>query len=490
MMHIDLLTNIRIWGKKKVDLIVSLGILMYSFYFSVFTITRHNAFQTQLFDLSIFVQALWNTLQGDVMKVTAHPGVDNFMQIHFAPSMFLLVPLYAIWTSPISLLVIQSVTVASGAWPIYRLSSEHLQNKWMGAAFAYFYLLFPSIQAANLYDFHGITMAAPLLAWTWFFAKKNRWVAYAIVGIVAIGFREEAVLVMIVIGFLMALEKSTRKYGVITIGTCLIWGIVVYAVSFPGVEVDTVRALHFNERLGLGSSPTEALITLLQNPNTFWEQVSSPEKLLFIFRLFAPVGFLSIFSLPTLVIVLPLITFNLLSDYWPMYSPDQAHYNALLAPFIVLSASAGAKWLTKYLSRKTSFDRKFLSVLVIIYVFLLSIGYQSRLAHLPFSPNFSWPDVTERNRVGVEIARQIPKEASLSTQDHLAPHTSHRTDLYLFPTENDMDYIFLDENSLDSFTGDYKVFMKEVFFKTLADPNYIKVIDIDGFILLRRKEIK
>jgi len=52
---------------KPVWLVLVL-MLAYSVYFSSFSIRKHAAFQTSGYDLSFFVQALWNTLHGEMLR--------------------------------------------------------------------------------------------------------------------------------------------------------------------------------------------------------------------------------------------------------------------------------------------------------------------------------------------------------------------------------------------------------------------------------------
>ena len=97
-------------------------------------------------------------MHGDFLRLTIAPGVRHFLSWYFTPSVVLLTPVYALWPSPVTLLIVQSVVVALGAWPVFQLAKESLGAPWLAAGYVCVYLMFPALLAANLYDLHGITL--------------------------------------------------------------------------------------------------------------------------------------------------------------------------------------------------------------------------------------------------------------------------------------------------------------------------------------------
>lgn len=461
---------------NKSDLFVLLIVIVYAIYFSAFTVSRHFAFMTQSYDLSVFTQALWNTINGNILGITVHPPFNNFLQVHFAPSLLLIAPIYYLWKSPILLLVIQSCIIASGAYPIYKLSSKDHNNSSMGIVFAVAYLFFPAIQAANLYDFHGITLAAPLLAWTWYFASNNYWKRYAVTGVVSLGFREEAVIVLMGMAILLIVKNISKKWGYRTLVYCFLWLSLVYVISFPVNGSSTNAHNHFKNRFDLGDTPTEAINLMVSSPELLTQRIFTTEKIYYLINIFATTGFLSIFAWESIVLLGPYLFLNLMSTFLLYYSPAQAHYNAILATFIVITASIGAKNLIGLMIRNSLEKINLVKFTISIFVIMLSIGYQFRVAHLPFSSYFKWPVITNREIIGDKIARSIPQDASLLVQDHLAPHTSNREELFIIPQKVDADFIFFDS---------YSNFLQPSINDLLND-GYSVVLNSNGYILLRK----
>jgi len=132
-------------------------IAAYFIVFSLFSIARHYTFQTSAFDLGIFQQALWNSLNGNLFYETPdlyNNPTGSFLGVHFSAIMFLLVPIYAIHSGPETLLVLQSLVIALAALPLYKLASHILRTKFRGLSIAAIYLLYFPIHLLNSYDFH------------------------------------------------------------------------------------------------------------------------------------------------------------------------------------------------------------------------------------------------------------------------------------------------------------------------------------------------
>lgn len=461
--------------------------LAYAMYFAAFTVARHRAFMTQSFDLSVYIQMLWNSLHGDLLRVTIQEGRLNYLQHHFAPSMLLLIPLYAAWSDPQMLLVLQSIVLASGAWPIYRLANRNHPGSWRGCVFGTIYLLYPALQAANLYDFHEITIAAPLLAWTWYFAQFQKWPAFWLTAVLALGFREEVVIFTTGMGLVLAARQNTRKHGFLLVIVSLAWLCLLLLVSFYQSKYNMNAALYFRNRFDLGSDPLSALKGILSDPGGLFRRLASPEKIFYLFSLFAPAGFFLLFSWEALLLVLPFVGLNLLGSYPLLITPTQAHYNVLLVPVIVITAEIGSDRLVNWKSERSRPPMQVRNFAVCAFILLLSFGYQLRLAHLPLSTYFSWPQVSERHRLAERIAASIPVEASLSIQDNLAPHASQRRDLFIFPHINQAQYIYLDLVVVEDLRRNRVYDLTPQVQAAVDDKRYETVVDQDGLLLLRRK---
>ncbi len=132
----------------------------YTLVFSFVALMRFYTFRTYI-DLGIFDQAFSSTLRGSFFYetpdlVTIPSG--SFLGTHFAPLVFLLVPIYAVYPNPQSLLVLQTPFIALGAVPVY--------------------LINPAIQSLNLFDFHLEAFLPFFLGMAYYFLLTKNWRPY------------------------------------------------------------------------------------------------------------------------------------------------------------------------------------------------------------------------------------------------------------------------------------------------------------------------
>ena len=155
-----------------------LAVFGYIIVLSIMTILREKAFLTSGFDLGIFNQAFSTTLHqhrifygtGDI---SFNPN-GNFFGEHFSPILFILLPFYAIYPSPENLLVMQTVILALGAFPIYWITSNRL-GKTIGLLTALIYLLSPLVLSVNLNDFHLEAFTSTFFLFSLYYLDREKW---------------------------------------------------------------------------------------------------------------------------------------------------------------------------------------------------------------------------------------------------------------------------------------------------------------------------
>ena len=161
-------------------LLLALSIILYTVYFSWYTINRHNTLNSYAADLSLIDQPLWNTVRGPggFMELTWGDHQQPRLAEHFEPILIPLALLFFLWDDVRILLIAQSLALALGALPVfwiakYQLTISNTQRvlreqlptfgnyqpsvitTWAALVFAVVYLLFPQLQAANIADFHA-----------------------------------------------------------------------------------------------------------------------------------------------------------------------------------------------------------------------------------------------------------------------------------------------------------------------------------------------
>ena len=192
-------------------------------------------------------QTFWNTVHGHPFRfenMRAPIAVEAFgtetrLSFHVEPIIPFMSVIYLFWQHVETLLVMQTLAVASGAVPVRLLANGGSAAACPSWCFPLAYLLFPALEASNLYEFHPVTFVAPLLLWAFYFADARRYTWFALAALAAMGCKEELGILVAVMGLWIALRNGDRKFGVIVAivaGRLVPHRAVRDRAAFPGRE--------------------------------------------------------------------------------------------------------------------------------------------------------------------------------------------------------------------------------------------------------------
>ncbi len=499
--------------------LVGLMALLFSAFFIAFVVSRQDAFLTAAEDMGNMDQAVWSVIHGQLLHQTicnvvtdtncfSAAGFSRFA-IHFEPMLIPVSLLYVIWSGPKTLLVLQTLIVASGAFPAFWLARLRLRNELAAVAIALVYLLYPAQQQATIFEFHAVTFTASLLLFTLYFMYTRRTIWLFIFAILSMACKEEIPLVIACFGLWSIIFQQRWRTGL---------GLVLLAIGWIGVTLwayryfsPTGHPLLASRYAYLGSGPVQILRNILLHPRSLiYQHVLEHNHRMYLNILLQPVGYLPLFAPWILVLAVPSIAINLFSS-----DPNQYlgvfHYSAEIVPvliFATIEAIVLIIWVSQLflnrirtrsvdqqndpalqpLSLSSKFDpwlRPIMLTTLIVFVMFNMVLEDIQYGSLPFSRGFSWPQVTDHVRLAQSFIDMIPQSASVSAQSSLVPHISERHSIYLFPYQDTTaDYIFLDTTSYtypyqsSSYTGEVK--------KVLLSGNYGVVAAQDGYLLLKR----
>jgi len=471
------------WDRSKLTMgFLIAAMALYALTFSALTIRRHQAFESSYFDLTIFDQAVWNTHHARILATSnVTQGAENLLAQHVQPILILISLLYFLHSGPETLLILQSVVIALGALPAFWLARERLGGHLVALVFPIIYLLFPALEAANIFDFHPATLSASLILFTFYFLQKRRYPWFFLLSLLLMSCQEEMPLLVFMMGLYLLLAQRNLKLGVATMAMAAFWFFVAFFIVIP----------HFSQGEGspylsfyayLGDNPLEIMGAVLLKPWLIWQNLG--EKLLYLGKLLAPVAFTSLFSPQTLLLATPSLAINLLSTYPPMNELERFQYGSPLVPFVIISAVYGTEFLTRRLSEKSKVARDHLLTWFAIILLLSSLSYHRYHGFTPLSIRFPTFRVTMHDRLANELITLIPEGATVSAQSRLAPHISQRERIYLFPTVEDAEYVFFDV-SVDSWPI-HPNDQKRLFDTLISEEGFGILAAKDGYILLQR----
>ncbi|GAC1381894.1 MAG: hypothetical protein NVSMB33_08850 [Ktedonobacteraceae bacterium] len=517
--------------------LVAFFALLFAGYFSLYMTARHDAFGTTAEDLGIMDQAIWTMVQGHLPHQTvcnivndincySANGVDGITRfaIHFEPMLFLVSLFYLVLPNPKTLLVLQSVVVASGAFPAFWLARLRLRNDLAAVVMAVLYLLFPAQQQATVFDFHAVTFTAALLLFTLYFMYTRRTVWLIVFAILSMACKEEIAFSIIIFGLWSMLFQQRWRSGLALVLMACVWlgGEYLIIRHFSPLGHPLLSSRFSN----LGHSPVEIAKTVLLHPIYILRMyVFEPTRILYLRILLSPAAYLPLLAPWIFVLAVPSLAVNLLSSDSNMHS-GFFQYNAEIVPMLIFStieAIVLLLWIVQRITdqlqarqpKPVSIAEKRSSregirspgywvnlvLLVSLMTFVMysvvradavrgampfsAVGRDSYQGATQYATTYQWPQTNAHTDLAQRFIDMIPASASVSAQTRLVPHVSHRMNIYLFPYADDRaDYIFLDvtANTYPLYSDQYIHEVKTVLFSG----QYGIVAAQDGYLLLKK----
>ncbi|MGB5933565.1 MAG: DUF2079 domain-containing protein [Anaerolineae bacterium] len=461
-------------------------VLLYIALFSTLTILKHEAFETTAFDLGNLDQAVWNTSHGRILRLTNIEGVDTRLAHHVEPILLPISLLYILYSGPQTLLILQTVVIALGAFPVFWLARERLKSDLAGLSFSTAFLLFPALEAANMFDFHAVTLAPSFLLFAFYHMERQRYRIFLLFAVLAMACKEEIPLLISMMGVYLAFVKREWKVGSLAIFGGLAWFLAAVYIVIP--RFNTQGGSPFLSYYAyLGDGPLEIAMAIVTNPLLILRTILTPAKVKYILDLLLPGAFTSLFSPQTMFLLLPSLAINLLSTYPPMGVLEEFHYAGPLVPFVIISSIYGVEFLVRKATLLRLDGQRSVHLLSGL-IFLASLLHHHYHGFTPLARHFQAPVVTAHDRLAHQLIALIPPEAAVSAQSNLVPHLSQREAIYLFPYPQTAkaEYIILDTQGekypLDA--GEYEKFLNAL----LSSPRHDLVSEIQGFLLFRRSD--
>lgn len=458
-------------------------VLTYAAVFGLVTAFRHYNFQTQTWDMGVFAQLFWNTINGRVMQGSIEE-IPNHFGIHWSPGLLLLVPGYALFPSPYYLLIIQTLALALGSLPAYGLAAKALGQKFglLGAAA---YLLYPSLHWLNLFDFHEIAFFVPALLAALYYADMHRWGWASVWFALAASMKEDAILVVAFTGLYFLIRRVPREsvtgnksrwYAAAVTVSALIYFILAIKIFMPAFGGGLLRLDRYAE---LGASAGEIVKNLLAHPSLFFRTVFTLPKMDYLLWLFVPLAFLPFASGRALLLLVPGLLENLLTTNQFQFSTFY-QYDAVLIPGIIYCAIYGLRtmrdrWPARALTART------------VLIAGILIGFFVRSPVNPFTFPFGLFGTNERWQTFREMTRGIPEELSVTAQTNLVPHLAERERLYQLGTERAFaDAALIDAGDAFGFEGNTEAF-KSYVAQYAQNPAYEVFVIGEQYVIARKK---
>ena len=327
---IFLLTYIyRIWKNKPLKIPINLTksffeerwliiiFLVHVALFLVITIFKYYSFSWNVWDVGNFSNKIYNIAQGRFYSsyLGAHDWAD-----HFNPSMSPLAFLYLLVPSANWLTLTKTIAYVSVPLLVFRICKEFFDNKdkvWLVTvilALAWMLIYAPALNSLY-YEFQPSSLAPPFILYAFLCFIRKRWFIFWLLMFLLLGLKEHLGAVWIGFGLYMVLATPQKKMGLFLIagGT-----IAIYVIIFK-------------------------VMPYYRNYQDSWSMVLGPfqdipEKLVYLFKILIPFGFLPLIFWRFGIIAGPAIGVNLLSgDGRPQMYSTSFHYDDIPSTLLMIA---------------------------------------------------------------------------------------------------------------------------------------------------------
>ncbi len=309
--------------------------------YTIISVSRYLRLDPGSWDLGIFTEYVKQLAHLHAPVVNIHGPGFNLFGDHFQPIVGLIAPLFLIFPSAATLLVVQAILTAVSVVPVSRAAEAGLgtaAGRMIGAAYGLSWGLAQMVD----FDFHEIAFAVPLLACALSALLRGRIRAATLWALPLVFVKEDQGFTVAALGVVLLLtsighrpeqaaeRRAALRGGLLLIGWGIFWSALAIIVVIP----------HFNTAHGYPYWTDGGVLSPGGHPGAgrVLSQFGASwlAKLRTTLLILLPVAFLALGS-PLSLVALPGLALRFVSTntaYWG----DGFHYNATVMPIVFLAA--------------------------------------------------------------------------------------------------------------------------------------------------------
>lgn len=408
-------------------------------------IARLKSFTAPNYDFGIFCQMFYNMRRSLRPFTTCERDMLlSHFAVHVSPIFYVILPLYALFPSPVTLELVQPLILGSAVLPVLLLARRYGFSNARSLALCFIALFHPAVVCGTNYDLHENCFLYPLLLWVFYFFETERPAALAVFTLLTLFVKEDAA-VYVVFFALYALIARRRPVtaAAMACGALAYFFAALYFLTKYGNGVMTGR---YENYLPLGGSLIEVVKNVLVAPGYVFTQLfvdnggGYASKIWFALQLLAPLAFapLAAKKVSNLLLVLPMVLMNLMPVYPYQYDIGFQYHFGVTA-FLVYLAVINLNDLPK------PTVKTFLSAGAAVTALLFFGSAVSRGLYYQSKYRGNRADYAVMN----QALEEIPDDASVICSTYLLPHLCQRDEIYedwYHETDEseDADYVILD----------------------------------------------
>lgn len=305
-----------------------------------YSVAQWRALVAPSWDLGIFTEAVqaYSRFEAPIVPIKG-PGY-NLLGDHFHPLLALLGPIFRLFPSALTLLVVQDLLIAVSVLPIARFA-QRLLGRGGAILVGLAYGLGWGLQGAVAAQFHEVCMAVPLLAFGGVAFVQRRWCACMAWLAPLVLVKEDLGLTVFVAGLVLAWRRRGEgRSSVLRSIAYALFGIIAFVVTvkvlLPVMNPAGTWAYSLDGAATGAGTPTAGTTAARAIPS-LWDILTTPSvKLVTLLVLLAGAGVVGSAS-PWFALVLPTLAWRFAGSVEAYYGWDSWHYNAVLVPIAACS---------------------------------------------------------------------------------------------------------------------------------------------------------
>lgn len=431
-------------GAHRTELLGVLGAaLIVGGWLAQLALVRHASMQTNTYDFGLFLNAIWNTAQGDPFVCSLVP-TGSILDEHVSLALLPFAGLMKLGVPARGFLVLQAIWICLGAVPLYVLARRHLGAAG-GRVFALAYLLHPSVHVNALWDFHPMSFAAPLLITLVLYGERRRLhVGFVVSAAGLLMLREEFAFVLV--GFSITLVLAGRNARAAGLAGSALAFLLVLNVSMGHTSSHLARYADVAERGG-GGIVGMMLATVFEPAFVLGYALSYPKVVYVGMQAAGVLGMAALVRRAWPMFALAL-AFSMLASSRAVYNPF-FHYTTMLYPLALAWAPQGLSRLAamRWSAASVGLRRRALIRAVAVASIGMSLAYGGLHNNDVFRAGFRAPrrEISERGLKRLAWLKSqlaaIPDNVPMAVTGRVGPHAAMRPGVYAYPTEHQVEVL-------------------------------------------------
>jgi uncharacterized membrane protein len=503
-----LIDRLKIHSGVALGVISALGIVS-ALVIAITTCMRYLTFTSPNFDFGLFVNMFHNMTETGLPLISSERDVllSHFV-VHLSPIYYLLLPVYFLFPSAMTLQISQAVLVASGLIPAILIARHYKLSNGTQIVVALIYATFPVISMGCFYDFHENCFLLPLLMWVFYFFEKEKYLWMYVAAFLTLMVKEDAAIYVIFFALYVIISRKKIYHGLV-LAVCsatyfivalgILQGLATYWADFyandtprpsiAGPMINRFDNLIYDKEKGL----LGAILTALKNPGYLLTQFFSTQgvyldswfverspwaKVVYLIQMLLPVGMIPFCTKKqSRWLLLAPILLNVLTTYKYQYSINFQYHFAITA-FVMYAMILNLPDIQPLPRRRLLALGAVASCC--IYIFLVIPKYNQYTD--------MWEKNKETYKYREEMLDTIPEGASLCVPGNYLAHCADRREVYdhsyhimngdkIHLKEKDVDYAVLRNGTDDKYR------------KVFEEFGYTVWAEFDGHVIMKSPHV-